>query len=289
MGTVLGVHQMDLGWFGEGDERFYLDGEDYPSLSGTGTEEYFGDAWGLRPFARPFFGAPLFEGYYPGDRVSAYRWHVHDPVAFKKSLKLTIEHHGALRREEDLYWVGGFYERSDWFSSVAFWYQYPARTFDTPLPPRAERLAPYRVLSGEALRMRATPQEALQDGSYLPGRPDGVLEVGFDIEEAGRYQVNAMMGHFFSGGIYQAFVDGTPVGGPRDYCFAGEDTAWDNFDLHDFAPGAHVLRFEGRGLSPQQRSLTPKQYALRLEQLIILRLEDMAGYQKVLTEVEAKK
>ena len=82
VGTVYSVHQMDNGWFGEGDDRFYIDGEDLPSLRGTGTEDYFNDAWGFRSFWTPFYGVPLFDGYFAGDRVSAYRWHLNDPIAF---------------------------------------------------------------------------------------------------------------------------------------------------------------------------------------------------------------
>ena len=87
---------MELGWFGEGDDRFYIDGEEYPSLRGTGTEDYFGDAWGFRQFDRPFYGVSLWEGYFPGDRNTAYRWHIPDPVPFKNSIKVSIEHRGSI-------------------------------------------------------------------------------------------------------------------------------------------------------------------------------------------------
>ena len=60
-------------------------------MSGTGTEDYFGDAWGFRQFDRPYYGVSLWEGYFPGDRVTAYRWHIQDPVPFTKSLKVSIE------------------------------------------------------------------------------------------------------------------------------------------------------------------------------------------------------
>ncbi|MCP4639256.1 MAG: DUF2961 domain-containing protein [bacterium] len=280
-GTVLSVHQTDLGWFGEGDERFYVDGEDYPSISGTGTEEYFGDAWGLRPYSRTFFGVPLFEGYYPGDRVSAYRWHVTDPIPFKSSLKMTIEHYGALR-SDSLEWVGGFFERSDWLSSVAFWYQHPKATFEDSLPSLSERLAPYRIVLSQDLSSRRVPDIPLsEDGVYNPGVGDAVAEFDFEVSKAGCYQINAMTGRMFTGGRYQVFVDGRPAGPVRDYGFAGEDTAWDSYDLHRLDAGTHTLRFEGRGPSPNQRTLSPKRFSLHLDKLILLRLDDMAGYRSV--------
>ncbi|MFH1743735.1 MAG: glycoside hydrolase family 172 protein, partial [bacterium] len=66
VGTVYSAHQVELGWFGEGDDRFYIDGEPLPSLRGTGTEDYFGDAWGFREFSTPYIGVSLWEGYFPG-------------------------------------------------------------------------------------------------------------------------------------------------------------------------------------------------------------------------------
>ncbi len=281
VGTVLSVMHTDLGWFGEGDERFYIDGEDYPSISGTGTEEYVGDAWGLREFMRPMFGVPMFEGYHPGDRASIYKWHLTDPVPFKESLHFEIEHFGALRAP-DLYWVKGFNERTDWFSSVAFWYQYPVRTFEEPIPSLDKRLPKYTVIPRDKLKVRTTPEDMTYwSEMYVPGEDGAVIEFDFEVEEAGRYQVNAIMGYFFTGGLYQAAVDGKDVGRPRDYSFRGEDTAWDGFDLHDFEPGTHTLRFTCLDTGWEQRSMDPPHRALRVDSIILLRLEDLEGYRVV--------
>jgi len=188
--------------------RIYWDGADYPSMRGTGTEEYFGYAWGLRPFSRAYFGVPLFDGHYPGDRASAYRWHVLDPIPFKKSLKLTIEHHGALVTE-DLDWIGAFFETTDWFSSVAFWYQTPVVTFKERIAPLAERLAPYQVIERSDMAIRTEPTVDLdEDGVYHPGAPDAAIEFAFEVKRAGCCQINAMMGHMFTGPLYQPLVDG---------------------------------------------------------------------------------
>ena len=279
-GTVLSVLHTDLGWFGEGDERFYVDGEAYPSLSGTGTEEYVGDAWGLREFMRPMFGVPMFEGYHPGDRASMYRWHLTDPIPFKQSLRMEIEHFGALRAP-DLRWVKGFNERADWFSSVAFWYQYPPRTFEKRIPPFEERLPRYTVIPRDALTIRMTPEVPFWEEMYIPGVDGATIEYEFEVEEAGRYQVNAVMGHFFTGGTYQPAVDGENVGRPRDYSFRGEDMAWEGFDLHDLAAGKHTLRFTSVGTGREQRTLDPPHRALRLDWIVLLRLEDLEGYRSV--------
>jgi len=60
-GTVYSVIQKENGWFGEGDDRFYIDGETSPSIQGTGTEDYFCDSWGFREFAGSFHGVTLYE------------------------------------------------------------------------------------------------------------------------------------------------------------------------------------------------------------------------------------
>ncbi|MCI0493311.1 MAG: DUF2961 domain-containing protein, partial [Planctomycetes bacterium] len=96
VGTVYSVQQVELGWFGEGDDFFYIDGAQTPQLRGTGTEDYFNDAWGFREFATPYHGVTLYEGVFPGDRVTAYRWHIADPIPFRKSLRVMIEHRGSV-------------------------------------------------------------------------------------------------------------------------------------------------------------------------------------------------
>lgn len=118
VGTVLSTQMNADGWFGEGDDMFFIDGDEQPSIIGTGTEDYFNDAWGFRAFDFPYHGVSLWEGTKTGDRGTAYKWHVTDPVAFQQSLKFTIEHGHANNR------------RDDWYS-VAFWYQ----TLPSPKPP----------------------------------------------------------------------------------------------------------------------------------------------------------
>lgn len=127
VGSVVSVQMNEDGWFGEGDDMFFVDGSDKPSLLGTGTEDYFNDAWGFREFSYPYHGVTLWEGYKKGDRGTAYKWHLFDPVAFQASLKATLEHGHANDR------------RDDWYS-VAFWYQtLPSPDFPA-LPGVFERL-----------------------------------------------------------------------------------------------------------------------------------------------------
>lgn len=287
-GVVYSAILTDIGWFGEGDDRFYVNGERYPSLSGTGTEDYFNDAWGFREFCRPYFGVPVFDGYMPGDRVTAYRWHLRDPVTFTRSLKFCFEHYGSIFTPQ-LEFKGQFHERADWLSSVAFWYQSTPGEFKDSIDRLDRRLAPYRVIPADHMKAVAVPDTGLTQTAeaitFLPGNEEASLEVTFDLNQPGRYQINALMTHSFLGGLYQLLLDGNPIGPVQDFQFNGQDTFWHKLDLHDLEPGAHVLRFESRGASPNKRSLVPSANAMALESLILLRLEDLDGYRQVLERV----
>jgi hypothetical protein len=127
-GTYLAVGVNAPGWWGEGEFKFYLDDdEDYPTICGTGTEDYFGGAWnfdvegqGYTPFTAPFVGlnqviAP--DGLYGSQqRFGMYRWHVVDPIAFERRLRVTVQDLGWHRDRRYL-------KRRDDMASTAFWYQ----------------------------------------------------------------------------------------------------------------------------------------------------------------------
>ena len=100
VGTNLSVRSRTPGWWGEGDDRFYVDGEEYPSVMGTGAEDYFGQAWGISEYNGLFYGCPFFEKRATYPLVSCYRFHFPDPIPFDKSLKVTIEHKGVKKTPE---------------------------------------------------------------------------------------------------------------------------------------------------------------------------------------------
>ena len=133
VGSVLNIIQTQLGWFGEGDDMFYVDDEKTPRIEGTGSEDYFNDAWALRVSDGAWTGIPVAEGEGYGARLTGYRWHVPDPVPFKKSLRVGIEHAGWTYNPDGTA-RSGFEERSDFFSSVAYWYQTGVNE-DLPEPP----------------------------------------------------------------------------------------------------------------------------------------------------------
>ena len=136
VGTYLAWTQMSNGWWGEGEIKFYIDGDgEEPTICGTGTEDYFGGAWGFggQTYSTAFLGYPLKAaeaGEVP--RHGLYRWHVMDPVRFQKDLKVTIQALG--------WWPGGKYEPlTDDIASVAYWYQAEPHAPFPALPPRRQR------------------------------------------------------------------------------------------------------------------------------------------------------
>jgi hypothetical protein len=136
VGCVLSIDNFNASnqtftWPGEGDDMFFVDGETWPpSLHGTGTEDYFGAAWGFPSgeYAGPYHGITL--GSSPQEHFglwSMYRFHLEDPVRFERSLRVSIEHGHANDQGND-------------YSSVAYWYQLEPHHAHADLPPVAERL-----------------------------------------------------------------------------------------------------------------------------------------------------
>ena len=119
----------NFGWFGEGDDMIYIDGETTPSLIGTGTEDYFCAAWGYPGGfnSMPYHGISYAGGPTDGPasysgKWTMYRYHIEDPVMFEKSIKVTIEHgHGNVHASD--------------YSSTGYWYQTePHSAFPALLP-----------------------------------------------------------------------------------------------------------------------------------------------------------
>lgn len=132
VGCNLSILQKGMGWWGEGDDRIFVDGESSPSLHGTGSEDYFSDAWGMRESSGLFYGCPLQEeDFQAGSKATVYRFHIPDPVPFKTSIRVAIEH-------------GHANDRSDYDSSTAYWYQAEPHKPFPALPAVKDRL-PYAL------------------------------------------------------------------------------------------------------------------------------------------------
>lgn len=127
VGTYMFWGVNNCGWWGEGEIKFYIDGDkEYPTICGTGTEDYFCGSWNFdiggkyQEFCTPYAGLSKVirpDGLYNSQqRFSLYRWHITDPVYFKKDIKVTIQ---ALGWQSDERYL----PLQDDISSVAFWYQ----------------------------------------------------------------------------------------------------------------------------------------------------------------------
>jgi len=140
VGTYMcwGVH--NSGWWGEGEIKFYIDGDtEFPTICGTGTEDYFCGSYNFenratrqyQEFTTPYSGLPQVikpDGVYESQqRFGLYRWHIMDPIRFQKDLKVTIQ---ALGWRSD----GRYLPLQDDISSVAYWYQTEPHTPFPPLP-----------------------------------------------------------------------------------------------------------------------------------------------------------
>lgn len=128
-GIFLNVDNITGGWWGEGDDMIFIDGEKWPpSFHGTGTEEIFGGgACPADEYAGLYTGFPLISSKNFYRKTSMYRFYVPDPIRFRKSIKVTIEHGHANNFEND-------------YSSVAYWYQEEPHKKFPQLPSATERI-----------------------------------------------------------------------------------------------------------------------------------------------------
>lgn len=135
VGCFLSVLANSDGWWGEGNDKFYVDGDATPTIEGTGSEDYFCGAWDFRnSFSTDYFGVPLYEpGEKRGIHNTCYRWHILDPVPFKRSLRFDIEH-GNNGPNDDRKPFRNHY------STVAYYYVDHAGADGPQLPPLKERI-----------------------------------------------------------------------------------------------------------------------------------------------------
>lgn len=114
IGAVIGIRNLHPSqWWGEGEIKVYMDGDtEFPTIAGTGSEDYVGLAWGMQQTPFMYNGASLNDKHF----VSMYRWHLPDPIAWQKEARITIQ---------QIAYVGGkgLQETSDDWSTATFWYE----------------------------------------------------------------------------------------------------------------------------------------------------------------------
>jgi len=293
VGALLSVVQAESEWFGEGDDLFFVDGSPAPVMEGTGTEDYFNDAWSLRVSNGLFTGVPIAEGQGVGARLSGYRWHLADPVPFKESLKFLIEHKGWVRLGDGS--TDGFRERFDLWSSVAFWYQKGVNRGLPELPYGPARLPlgnatqievendikAVTAQAGEATVMRDVFWS--KDILFLRAKgPGSSINVPFDVAADGYYELVCQAAHAADYGDYTVTLDGAPLDaarpggrtrevrvaayGPELYVAADHLIGW-----LDLAKGRHVLTFTCAGKDDASRG-----YNLGIDNLVLARIDEKA-------------
>ncbi|MHB8863385.1 MAG: glycoside hydrolase family 172 protein [Pirellulaceae bacterium] len=267
VGTVLAVRTRSPSWFGEGDEKIYIDGEATASIWGTGTEDYFLSAWGLKTTGTPYFGTPYFDQWgIVGGHTSAYRWHLPDPVVFNTSIKVTIEHWGWISTDENPEGKQhSWNEREDDFASVAFWYQTGTPSVADDVPDAAARTLPNLDMiaaakdfvdeshhgSGACSVQTNLPFYPAGQLFYQPQQAEGAwVEIPFQVTEREPRRLLLKVTRANDYGIYQAYLNGTKIGPALDL-YAAEVTEWESH-LLDFwpEPGDYTLRLECIGKNP---------------------------------------
>jgi hypothetical protein len=270
VGLYLTCHNLAGGWWGEGDDMIFIDGEGWPpSYHGTGTEEIFGGgACPNREYTGPYTGFVAIQeqgGNTWRGQNSMYRWFVHDPIRFQKSIRWTLEHGHANNFEND-------------YSSVAYWYQTEPHH---PFPPLPED----RLPSGGIVAAPSAPpipglveaegllEKARQSGGQVvvvkPGAPYSRGEVALfrarevgawvsfsiPVRETGRLQIGGRFARASDLGQYRLLVDGKPLGARMDF-YNGEGGASPThviptdevvFGTLELAAGEHELKFECMG------------------------------------------
>jgi len=269
VGTVLSMqplHGRRL-WFLEGDERVFVDGEHSPNIIGTGTEDYFSSGWyfDTGPYSSLYHGLTVKDSL--TGRISAYRWHIPDPIPFTRHLRFEIEHGGTNDAPGTDY------------SSVAFWYQTHPHS---PFPPLPANLLPDSttgivrfpgVIEAESLAREARTTAGVvqsqdmaewESGSaawsggtqlwWTLGHPGARLSLPVRVATAGRYDVTAWFTRAPDYGNIRLTLNGralTPVvhGYARDVSPTGPIT----FGAVALNAGTNDLTIEIVGKDPDAR------------------------------------
>jgi len=277
IGAMLHVWNPLGGWWGEGDEKFFVDGEMFPSTFGTGSEDYFGYAWGCAGrFFRAFHAQPFNEGN--EGHVNNSRWQIPDNVPFQTSFDGYLEKYfpneGGLKP----------FNRYALYAATAFWYLEPGGTDPYRELPVTDRVgywvAPpieYReagAIEGESLKvpasyvLRCKPEIKTMwsagagiwsgEKQLLWGwdrEPDqNYLELSVPVEKAGKYRLVVRFTKGPDYGIFQLSLGKQKLGGPVDL-YAEKLAAAHPVEIGvvEVGAGTHTLRVDVVGLNPSAK------------------------------------
>ncbi len=263
VGVALSVANPVRNWWGEGDEKFYVDDEPFPSTFGTGSEDFFGYAWGNpTPFSHAYHNQPRADGPANFGHVSNNRFLVIDNVPFEKSFRGDIE-------------VCHWAETTVHYSAIGYWYARPAqaaRSFPSVqerMPMQLPEIKTYRepdAIEGEAVPVlrrtggNVTVQMMVGFGESWSGmnqlwwtgaKPGDVLELGFQSSKSGAFELQIGMTKAADYGQFRLSVNGTPVGEVIDLYNNGViHTGKIALGVVNVRQGQNVLRVEVVGTNP---------------------------------------
>jgi len=260
LGVMLHVWNPKGSWWGEGDEKFFVDGEKFPSTIGTGSEDYFGYAW---------CNPTLFQNAYHNQTISmnnkghvcVNRWHIPDNIPFQKSFEGAIEKYFPNKRPT-------------LYASTVYWYLAPGGKDPYPPLPLSERVGYWDdtqsqtfvvkgALEGERLKILGktggNPQEqdmTMFEGDWSNGahlwwieaKPGDKLDLAVPVAKAGRYQLSVALTKAVDYGIVQLSFDGRKLGPPIDLYNNGVTATGPlAMGTHDLTAGEHKLTVEITG------------------------------------------
>lgn len=259
-------------WWGEGDEKVYIDGETFPSTFGTGTEDYYGYAWCCpTPFVRPYHNQPRCDGPANRGHTSVNRWQILDAMPYRKSIRFDIEM---------WHWA----ETVATFARTAYWYGKPGSTAAKPvdvtllLPPEIERPKPVEgALEGENFRIVSkSGGEWEKQGGFWQlsnelqlwwrnGKPGDKLVLEFEAPSSGTFEVLGNFCHARDYGIQKLTINGQSAG---THDFYQANIEWKKLSLGKFEikKGTNTLEVEIVGTNDKAN---PKSYMFGLDYLLL--------------------
>ena len=228
VGTVMSVRSRSPYWFGEGDAKFYVDGETEPSTWGTGTEDYFLSAWGFTENLNLYSGCSyMSKGEEDlGAEYTLYRWHILDAVRFNKSFRFEIEHTGWISDDEtETGEVDSHVQREDDMATVAFWYQSGQPKRFAKLPTAEERVVPNLDIIFEGKELMSSARHSsgkvvLESGYdwtgegqalFIPATDNAWFEADFVVEKEEYRGIILKMTSAPDYGKYKIFIDGKKI------------------------------------------------------------------------------
>ena len=258
VGVMLHVWNPRGGWWGEGDEKFFVDGERFPSTIGTGSEDYFGYAWCCPElFANAYHNQPYNDGSNKG-HVCVNRWHVGDNVPFQQSFEAAIEKYYKNKKPTlyaaTVYWYqAAGTGAGDRYAAVPVaerlgWYVEPV----IPRVPGAiegEKLKVVEKTGGNPHRQDMSGFEGTwSDDAHLwwtGGKPGDRCALRLPVAEDGNYKVIVQMTRARDYGIVQLSLDDAKLGSPFDlYDPRVVPTGELDMGAHALSKGDHRLTLE---------------------------------------------